>query len=55
MGVDELDLDDQGDDDDVGVDDVGIVDFEIDDQGRALLSEHWGWCGRDRKLQVELT
>ena len=40
-------------DDDVGVVDVG--ELELDDQGRALLCEHWEWCGRGRKLQMELT
>ena len=40
-------------DDGLGVDDVG--ELELEDQGRALLCEHCGWCGRGRKLQVELT
>ena len=42
-------------DDGLGVDDVVVGELELDDQGRALLCEHWGWCGRGRKLQVELT
>ena len=54
MIVDELEVDDQGDDDDVDVDDV-VGELELDDQGRALLCEHRLWCGRGRKLQVELT
>ena len=42
-------------DDGLGVDDVVVGELELDNQGRALLCEHCGWCGRGRKLQVELT